>query len=75
MDIKSVSTEKKSKEGIPTLPGGFFKRKPIIADPKVGRNQLCPCGSKRKYKKCCLKKNAIEYSDSVKTKRGNGGIF
>jgi len=21
--------------------------------PKVGRNQLCPCGSGRKYKKCC----------------------
>lgn len=22
----------------------------------VGRNRLCPCGSKIKYKKCCLKK-------------------
>ena len=21
---------------------------------KVGRNDLCPCGSGRKYKKCCL---------------------
>jgi uncharacterized protein YecA (UPF0149 family) len=21
--------------------------------PKVGRNDLCPCGSGRKYKKCC----------------------
>lgn len=21
---------------------------------KVGRNQLCPCGSGRKYKKCCI---------------------
>lgn len=21
--------------------------------PKVGRNELCPCGSMRKYKKCC----------------------
>ena len=21
-----------------------------------GRNDLCPCGSKKKYKKCCLKK-------------------
>ncbi|MFI5002155.1 MAG: SEC-C metal-binding domain-containing protein [Reyranellales bacterium] len=20
--------------------------------PKIGRNQLCPCGSGRKYKKC-----------------------
>ena len=24
--------------------------------PKVGRNDPCPCGSGRKYKKCCLKK-------------------
>ena len=23
--------------------------------PKVGRNDLCPCGSKKKYKKCCGK--------------------
>lgn len=23
----------------------------------VGRNQLCPCGSGKKYKKCCLKKD------------------
>ena len=22
--------------------------------PKVGRNELCPCGSGKKYKKCCL---------------------
>ena len=22
--------------------------------PKVGRNELCPCGSGRKFKKCCL---------------------
>jgi hypothetical protein len=24
---------------------------------KTGRNQPCPCGSGRKYKKCCLNKN------------------
>lgn len=22
--------------------------------PKVGRNDLCPCGSGKKYKRCCL---------------------
>ena len=21
--------------------------------PKIGRNELCPCGSNKKYKKCC----------------------
>ncbi len=29
-------------------------QKPIVnADPKVGRNDECPCGSGKKYKKCC----------------------
>lgn len=23
---------------------------------KIGRNDLCPCGSGKKYKKCCLYK-------------------
>ena len=23
---------------------------------KIGRNELCPCGSKIKFKHCCLKK-------------------
>ena len=25
---------------------------------KVGRNDPCPCGSGKKYKKCCMLKNA-----------------
>jgi len=29
---------------------------PIRAEPKVGRNDPCPCGSGLKFKKCCLKK-------------------
>lgn len=32
---------------------------PIITEPirveKIGRNEPCPCGSGKKYKKCCLK--------------------
>jgi uncharacterized protein YecA (UPF0149 family) len=26
---------------------------PVKAPPKIGRNDPCPCGSGRKYKKCC----------------------
>jgi hypothetical protein len=26
---------------------------PYIAPPRVGRNDLCPCGSGKKFKKCC----------------------
>ncbi len=25
---------------------------------KIGRNAPCPCGSKKKYKNCCLSKSA-----------------
>jgi preprotein translocase subunit SecA len=32
--------------------------KPIIKGPKVGRNDPCPCGSGKKYKKCCELKRA-----------------
>ena len=30
-------------------------REPYVAPPKVGRNDQCPCGSGKKYKKCCGK--------------------
>ena len=29
------------------------KKKPIVKKNKVGRNDPCPCGSGKKYKKCC----------------------
>lgn len=29
------------------------KPQPIVSGPKVGRNDLCPCGSGKKYKNCC----------------------
>lgn len=29
---------------------------PIKVEEKVGRNEPCPCGSGKKYKKCCLRK-------------------
>lgn len=29
------------------------KIEPLVAGPRVGRNELCPCGSGKKYKKCC----------------------
>jgi uncharacterized protein YecA (UPF0149 family) len=27
---------------------------PVLKPPRVGRNELCPCGSGKKYKKCHL---------------------
>ncbi|MEE0989871.1 MAG: preprotein translocase subunit SecA [Paludibacteraceae bacterium] len=31
------------------------KQQPVRAEKKVGRNELCPCGSGKKYKHCCGK--------------------
>ena len=28
----------------------------VNTQPKIGRNDPCPCGSGKKYKKCCLNK-------------------
>jgi uncharacterized protein YecA (UPF0149 family) len=34
----------------------FMPTEPVRrAQPKVGRNDPCPCGSGKKYKKCCGK--------------------
>ena len=31
------------------------KKQPIVNTEDIGRNELCPCGSGKKYKKCCGK--------------------
>ena len=36
-----------------TGPPRVGKRQPVRVDKKVGRNAPCPCGSGKKYKKCC----------------------
>ncbi len=33
-----------------------IKLEPMVVDKKVGRNEPCPCGSGKKYKKCCINK-------------------
>lgn len=38
----------------PFLPDTYVR-----AEPKVGRNDPCPCGSGKKYKKCCLGKDEV----------------
>ena len=36
--------------------GGGDQPSPRKAEKKVGRNQPCPCGSGKKYKNCCGKR-------------------
>lgn len=33
----------------------YKKTKTVVKESKVGRNDACPCGSGKKYKKCCGK--------------------
>lgn len=52
-------------EALPTkeedrLPGAAILRR---TTPKAGRNDPCPCGSGRKYKKCCAEKDAARLED------------
>jgi len=40
----------------PALPPvSYAAPKPLVREPKIGRNDPCPCGSGKKYKKCCGK--------------------
>lgn len=34
----------------------FNKSKTVVKSKKIGRNDVCPCGSGKKYKQCCLNK-------------------
>lgn len=31
----------------------YVAKQPLVGKPKIGRNSPCPCGSEKKYKKCC----------------------
>lgn len=46
-DMKSIGTKINDEDKIKIVPQ--------INDTKVGRNDMCPCGSGKKYKKCCGK--------------------
>lgn len=46
-----VSGNQSPEMGFPNL----TKSRPVVAGRKIGRNDLCPCGSGKKYKKCCLR--------------------
>jgi hypothetical protein len=49
----------------PLSPGAhaMHQRGTLTSGPKIGRNDPCPCGSGKKYKKCCLPKG-VEYRET-----------
>ena len=56
---KLMSVEERLGRGLPhpgeQRPGG---QAPVLPRREVGRNHPCPCGSGKKYKKCCLLKES-----------------
>lgn len=68
--VEFIATYKQKEETIEHHEVGFFKKEkgkwwfcegktpsiPTIrhTTPKVGRNDVCPCGSGKKHKKCCM---------------------
>lgn len=43
-------------EDIQSLEDFYIPEMPVVKPDRVGRNDPCPCGSGKKYKKCCLGK-------------------
>jgi len=50
---KKIEREQVAKPIIASHGDGTEEKKPVRKGAKVGRNDLCPCGSGKKYKKCC----------------------
>jgi len=44
---------------------GFLADTYVRATPKLGRNDPCPCGSGKKYKRCCLAKDEATARDQL----------
>jgi len=55
-DLAAGARSKKDLEAEEQLLAETEKVEPIKADAKPGRNDPCPCGSGKKYKKCCGRK-------------------
>ena len=59
---QEVKREKVAKEtGTASATKAMVKKQPVRnAATKVGPNDPCPCGSGKKYKKCCMQKDKME---------------
>jgi SWIM/SEC-C metal-binding protein len=51
--VYKIELEPDKPEDITDLELLLNPQKTKIAEKKVGRNEPCPCGSGKKYKKCC----------------------
>ena len=55
---QEVKREKVAKEtGAVGSSDSVVKKQPVRSSKKAGPNDPCPCGSGKKYKKCCMQKD------------------
>jgi SWIM/SEC-C metal-binding protein len=52
--VVMVGLEPDKPEDITDIERTILAREPARAAPKIGRNDPCPCGSGKKFKKCCV---------------------
>ncbi len=62
---QEVKRQKVAKETVASgAPDKTVKKQPVRAEKKVGPNDPCPCGSGKKYKKCCMQKDKASGMDA-----------
>jgi len=54
---QEVRRVKVAKETGTSAPDKTVKKQPVRSEKKAGPNDPCPCGSGKKYKKCCMQKD------------------
>ena len=54
---EEVKRVKVAKETGTSAPDKSVKQQPVRSEKKAGPNDPCPCGSGKKYKKCCMQKD------------------
>jgi len=58
---QEVKRERVAKEtGTGAAVNAQIKKQPVRKQQKIGPNDPCPCGSGKKYKKCCMQKDKTE---------------
>ena len=53
--IEQQPKERKQIVDVDNISSPTDDKQPVVKEKKVGRNDLCPCGSGKKYKNCCGK--------------------
>jgi len=51
--VCAITVDPEKSEDISSFERLLQPLRPVVSDGRPGRNEACPCGSGKKYKKCC----------------------